>query len=553
MSVDLTDPDVSNAYDDIIKNRGKDWLLLTYGQTRDKLSLLASGEGDFNTLCRSIPSIDIYFGFCRERDGDKNYFALISFVPNGISGVRRARALVHQRAVGSLFKAANISMNVSELNASNTNKLRERLHLGPSLIPRLASNTNSRAVQRSASMPSEPRSSADSGSGYGSPQSPRVRGTASDSQGRRSPTPTGLYAHMPSIPSEFDESQFAPPTPPKDPVRSASAFVKSASMSPLGHTGYRSASEIGWDQPSSRARAYSKPELAYMSDGDEVVISPGSLNRRRGQMDFAHPNRESRVLSPAEKARIRLEMQKQRDAEEQRALQEEALRQERLKREKEETLRQAQEEDERRLAKLEDEKRRALIERARREREAQLEEERRLREMELRKLQAKERRMEQTRRFEEERREIERRASDAARKREEELRLTDQMRRQRMKDIQKKFAGRSGTDSVLLTGSVTVQASMSISWKRRFFELTEKALTLYRDYQDRTTPVDIIPLAGKRVAGIKEPHEGYEELEAIPYSFAVEFTDGGGAWCMFTDSAEDKDILVSLLSRAAGL
>lgn len=43
-----------------------------------------------------------------------------------------------------------------------------------------------------------------------------------------------------------------------------------------------------------------------------------------------------------------------------------------------------------------------------------------------------------------------------------------------------------------------------------------------------------------RVAAIKEPDEGYDELEAIPHSFAVEFTDGDGAWCMYCDSAEDK-------------
>ena len=77
-------------------------------------------------------------------------------------------------------------------------------------------------------------------------------------------------------------------------------------------------------------------------------------------------------------------------------------------------------------------------------------------------------------------------------------------------------------------------------------------------------------LSGGRVAAIKEPTEGYEELEAIPHAFAVEFTDGDGPWCLFADSSEDKvrlgplldelhvltmrqDVLVSLLTQAAGL
>lgn len=47
-------------------------------------------------------------------------------------------------------------------------------------------------------------------------------------------------------------------------------------------------------------------------------------------------------------------------------------------------------------------------------------------------------------------------------------------------------------------------------------------------------------LAGKRVAAIKEPYEGYDELEAIPHSFAVEFADGEGAWSMFSDFEDDK-------------
>ena len=42
------------------------------------------------------------------------------------------------------------------------------------------------------------------------------------------------------------------------------------------------------------------------------------------------------------------------------------------------------------------------------------------------------------------------------------------------------------------------------------------------------------------MGGIKEPDEGYEELSAIPHSFAVEFTHDDGPWSMFADSAEDK-------------
>ncbi|KAI5121878.1 hypothetical protein M0805_001084 [Coniferiporia weirii] len=538
MSVDLTDPGITSAYDDIIKRKSKDWLLLSYGKTRDKLSLLTSGGGDFDDMCQGLSRVpeDVYFGFCRERDGERNYFALLTFVPTSVSGVKRARALVHSRAVGSLFKAANVSMNVANLDGININILRERLHLSPSLIPRLASSDD-RAVTRSSSTPSTlPNETRLETRSNGIPQGMRVRGVASESQGRDSDVlaTVGNLIRRSRISSDTDEGR-PPPTPPKDPMQknSATVFVRSASMSP--------------------AYGHSRPHTAgYMSDESEIATGPGA---RRSHTEFAHQRGPPRVVSPAEKTKLRLEAQKQRMEEEQAAQQEEAERQARLKRQKEESLKQAQEEEDRRLAKLEEEKRRALLERARKEREERLEEDRRLRQMELRKQQEKERRLEQTRRLEEERQEIERRVAEAARKREEERRQTELRRRLRIREIQEKFkhVAHSEADPVLLTGAVTMQTSMSISWKRRFFELTRNRLTFYRDSLDRASPLDIMSLAGGRVAAIKEPHEGYDELEAILHSFAVEFTDGEGAWCMFSDSAEDKDILVSLLSQAAGL
>ena len=42
-----------------------------------------------------------------------------------------------------------------------------------------------------------------------------------------------------------------------------------------------------------------------------------------------------------------------------------------------------------------------------------------------------------------------------------------------------------------------------------------------------------------RMRAIREPSEGYDELEAIPHSFAVEFEDDG-PWSFFADSADDK-------------
>lgn len=66
-------------------------------------------------------------------------------------------------------------------------------------------------------------------------------------------------------------------------------------------------------------------------------------------------------------------------------------------------------------------------------------------------------------------------------------------------------------------------------------------LVLLIDYllQDTQQPLDALELRGL-LRALREWNEGYEYLEAIPFSFAIEFKDGRGHWSMFADSEEDK-------------
>ena len=57
--------------------------------------------------------------------------------------------------------------------------------------------------------------------------------------------------------------------------------------------------------------------------------------------------------------------------------------------------------------------------------------------------------------------------------------------------------------------------------------------------QDRAQYLDQVYLRGK-LRGLKEWNEGYEELESIPYSFAIEFKDERGSWSAFADNEEEK-------------
>lgn len=60
-------------------------------QTRDRLSLINSGNGGVETMRVDIMRNmnGIFFGFCREQENGKNYYAIIAYVPESVSGVRR--------------------------------------------------------------------------------------------------------------------------------------------------------------------------------------------------------------------------------------------------------------------------------------------------------------------------------------------------------------------------------------------------------------------------------------------------------------------------------
>ena len=87
------------------------------------------------------------------------------------------------------------------------------------------------------------------------------------------------------------------------------------------------------------------------------------------------------------------------------------------------------------------------------------------------------------RKVKEEKLENERRAAEAARRREEQRRASDAVRQKRMSEIQARYAsfGVMNANAVMHSGSVSVQTSAAMSWKRRYFELTGAAISFYRD------------------------------------------------------------------------
>ncbi|KAG0005776.1 hypothetical protein BGZ80_010724 [Entomortierella chlamydospora] len=124
MSCDLTDPAILEAYQDIISGTPTNWLILGYHDTRDKISLYSKGSGGLDELTSNLTE-EVLYGFVRIEDR----FALLAYVSEQVSGLRRARALVHGKAVGALFKASTAQINTSSLSELTEDRVRARLGL----------------------------------------------------------------------------------------------------------------------------------------------------------------------------------------------------------------------------------------------------------------------------------------------------------------------------------------------------------------------------------------------------------------------------------------
>ncbi|KAH7883419.1 hypothetical protein F5I97DRAFT_242708 [Phlebopus sp. FC_14] len=257
------------------------------------------------------------------------------------------------------------------------------------------------------------------------------------------------------------------------------------------------------------------------------------------------------LLTPEERAKRRLAAQRKREREEEEALREEQDRRALKQRQREEQERQEREEEARRKALLAEHLRQAAARKAKEERDARECEERRLREVQERKRIDHEKRLQYTRKLEKWRFEQIQRAASQSSEKEEELRRSAEERRIRIARISDQVL-QDGSNTAMC-GWVTIQTPELLAWKRRYFkfDLTRSQLTLYRNQLDTSRAMDVVNMDG-RVDSLNEWYEGFEELEAIPHSFALRFVDRQ-SWLMYADTAEEKDKLLVLLSEAGGI
>ncbi|CAA7269283.1 unnamed protein product [Cyclocybe aegerita] len=594
----LNDPAaVMAAYSSIIDNKNN-WLLLEYvSGTFDELGLHSYGNDGLEELKTKLPDVDeVFIAFYREeRDVDPGYI-IINYVPPCISSVRRARALVHARRVGALFKKHQIIFTIDSLSLLTSNNVHQAIinldnafssptSLQTTASPistsptKLPSETNKDdlvfdPVQSPPPRPLQPmRAPTQNVSKPVIHDMVRRSFTATYAPGVQPPSvvppvpplPKGsLFTHLLRRKKRSDDSPDAedglpPPTPPKDngvfqtpqPV----AVSYSQPPPPLPPM----------DRAVRRQRSHSMSEFAVISHNyverhsdDIVVVEPAEKERTHNKeptqlyripLRGKWSNETTLPSDPAERVQRRRELQKHREREEREALEEEEARQRQLKLQKEALARQEREEEQRRKEQVEAEIRRITAERRRREQVERDEDERKHRELEERKRLDRDRRMEEHRRLEIWRLEQARNAEEAARKAQEARRLEEAERRRKIQQAEAKIT--QTKTQTALTGWVTILAQDSLSWKRRWYKFVGTTMFLHRSPKDLTT-LGQVNLRGN-IRALKEWNQGYDDLEAIAFSFVVEFKDERDHWSMYADSEEEKYKLLGLLKVAGGL
>ncbi|VDB88600.1 unnamed protein product [Peniophora sp. CBMAI 1063] len=436
---EVPDADIRMAYQNVAHSGSLNWLLLSYGKWAGGLKLFAAGSGGITELRHNVSEDNVYFSFIRESVDNVRFYATIAYIPEGVSGLRRTRALSTARTVQSWFKVSQAMLSITHRDGLTTDNIVK-------------------------------------------------------------------YIRMHQLP---DVPAFSPP------VSRQGSYdpQKSLPRVPVVENRMRSAS-MASDPPSR---------------------SGSPAPRGWGMLD------------PEERARRRQEAQQRKKAEDEAAAKQEKLRLERRKREKEDLLRQLEDEERRRKEMLEADLRRAAMIKAEKEEEERLAEVNRVMERELKKRQDAERRSAETHRIEAWRMEEQRKLDELARQVENAKIKVEEVKQMSAATASKLREHRLREwNGVVLRGWVTIQNANSLVWRRRYFELTETSMKLYKNDKELGKTLDTVELQG-RLRGVMEWSDGFEELRAIEHSFVLDFGGLQDPISAYTDTAREKADLAGFL------
>ncbi|KAM0756067.1 hypothetical protein T439DRAFT_19808 [Meredithblackwellia eburnea MCA 4105] len=584
MSLDIATPGVLEAYASIQQPESSDdWFSLSYRETRDKLFLAASGQQGIVELKTKLNPNEIQYGLLRV----EGRLLLWTFMPEDVSGVRRARALVHSRAIGTKLSSHQATFTAASIADFTLSTVRKKLKLDGSTsspsspAPGSAPFATPSPIQTSTPSFSPAAVVVVQDEEDGAPPVPsKVYGiqslvTGVDGLGISGDVPGPLRRHTPPMISPSSSMSLSPREGPVartqqnlPPRTSSAGQLHSPPLRPSQLESTQSLQHLRTGSPSPTSTPTPSPPPPPIRSDSASAMLPENRNEARSPSIASQPSPAEEAFEAGKRAQQaiekeeadRLERIKREKAEKEAAdkarIQAEA--DARAKWESEERERERLDEEERRMLEREELARREAAERLRREEQRRAdaieaarrkEEEAKQREEDEKERIAEELRTREAR--EEMRLMIEQERLQRKLEAEEEQRKKDEQERIRRKELFERFEVAAKSGGVMLTGNVTVQGGSSIYWKRRWFELRPADLKLFKSEQDRTAgkPLDVVELPNKLRMITDDPEEA-----AIANSFKLTFKGPDEEDILFyTDEKEDKELLVTCLKMAAKL
>jgi len=130
-AADLTDPSISQIYVNIRDdNHPTDWMMLRYEGQTNKLKAMDSGTGGFQEFSSRIVE-EPCFGYFRYTFGDtkRTKFIFVSYVPEKINGLKKAKIASHKPEVASFLKYFHVELNALSKDEITTAKLEAKLKM----------------------------------------------------------------------------------------------------------------------------------------------------------------------------------------------------------------------------------------------------------------------------------------------------------------------------------------------------------------------------------------------------------------------------------------
>jgi len=106
--VDVSDPALGQAYNDVRNDKvATTWCVFTY-QGEKRITLQASGQGDWEEFTSNFTDDACQFGFVRVTSGDEESkrakFVFISWVGVKVSALKRAKVSVHKANIKEVIR-----------------------------------------------------------------------------------------------------------------------------------------------------------------------------------------------------------------------------------------------------------------------------------------------------------------------------------------------------------------------------------------------------------------------------------------------------------------